>query len=54
MPTHPIDARPSRSLIAAFFLIVAFGVLALLVRVEPRNGASNSTVPAGAVAEFRG
>lgn len=54
MPTHPIDAPASRSLIAAFFLIVAFGVLALLVRVEPRNGAAYDDVPAEAVAVFPG
>jgi hypothetical protein len=52
MPTPPFDAPASRSLIAAFLLIVALGVLALVVQVEPRNGPSNGGVPAGAVATF--
>jgi len=50
MPTRPFDAPASRSLIAAFFLIVALGVLALVVQVEPRNAASRGAVPSGAVA----
>jgi hypothetical protein len=53
MNTHPIDAPASRSLIAAFLLIVAFGVLALVVRVEPRGSTSNGAVPAGALAAVR-
>ena len=36
--THPIDARPSLSLIAAFMLIVGFGVLALGSHLQPRAG----------------
>jgi hypothetical protein len=35
--THPIDARANVSLIAAFILIVGFGVLALATDVRPRS-----------------
>jgi len=52
MPTHPIDAPASPSLIAAFLLILALGVTALVIQVEPRNASSTGAVPAGAVAEF--
>ena len=52
MPTHPFDAPASRSLIAAFLLIVALGLLALVVHVEPRNGSSTDAVTAEAIAQF--
>ena len=32
---HPIDAQASRGLIAAVVLIVGFGVLALVARIDP-------------------
>jgi hypothetical protein len=40
MPTqpHPIDRPASLSLVAAFMLIVGFGVLALVVPLQPRSG----------------
>ena len=46
--THPIDARPSLSLIAASILIVSLGVLALTAHLHPRSGLAE----AEAVAEF--
>jgi len=47
--THPIDARPSLSLIAAFLLIVGAGVVALAIQGQPP---STATIPVEAVAEF--
>lgn len=58
MPTeaHPIDARPSLSLIAASVLIVSLGVLGLAAHVHPRSGAvqvrSTDVMVTEAVAEF--
>ena len=47
--THPIDARPSLSLIAASILIVVVGVFALATHVQ---GPSTDAVATEAVAEF--
>lgn len=52
MTTPPFDAPASRSLIAAFFLIVAFGLLALVVQVEPRTADSTGAITAEAMAQF--
>jgi hypothetical protein len=49
--THPIDARPSLSLIAAFMLIVGFGVLALATQVQ-RPSTDATATATEAVAEF--
>jgi len=48
--THPIDVRPSRSLIAAFILIVGLGVLSFVADVHLRSG--NGDVETPAVAEL--
>ena len=54
--THPIDARPSISLLAAAILIVGFGVLALAGQFHPRSestqGSSTDEIATEAVAEF--
>jgi hypothetical protein len=54
--THPIDARPSLSLIAAFTLIIFLGVLALAAQVHPRSGMmqgpSTDATATDAVAEW--
>ena len=53
--THKIDVPPSRSLIAAFILIVGLGVLALVARVNPPAGWAQFPAGGGAtevVAEF--
>ena len=57
MNTHPhsIDAQASRGLIAAVVLIVGFGVLALVARIDPPAGWGQLPSPGGAtevVAEF--
>lgn len=53
---HPIDAPPSRSLVAAFLLIVCLGVLALAAQVHQGSGSMRGswTDPIGTdpVAEF--
>jgi hypothetical protein len=48
--THPIDAPPSRSLIAAFLLIVGLGVLSFVADVHLPNG--DDAVAAPAIAEL--
>jgi hypothetical protein len=35
---HPIDAQATRGLIAAVILIVGFGLLALVIRIDPPAG----------------
>ena len=54
--THPIDARPSLSLIAASILIVVAGALALGAHVHPRGGSmqgsSTGATATEVVAEF--
>jgi len=54
--THPIDARPSLSLIAASIVIVSLGVLALAAHAQPRSGSmqvwSTDATATEAVAEF--
>jgi len=53
--THNIEVPPSRSLIAAFVLIVALGVIALVARVNPPAGWTQFPSGGGAtevVAEF--
>jgi hypothetical protein len=48
MPTHPhpIDAAASRGLVAAFILIVGFGVLALAGEFRPGNASMQDSSPA--------
>jgi len=47
--THPIDARPSLWLIAAFMLIVGLGVLRLATQVQEP---STDAIATEAVAQF--
>jgi hypothetical protein len=52
---HTIDARASRGLVAAVVLIVGFGVLALVARIDPPAGWGQLPSSGGAteiVAEF--
>ncbi|HXX30408.1 MAG TPA: hypothetical protein VEJ89_06780 [Myxococcaceae bacterium] len=53
---HPIDGRPSLSLIAASILIVSLGVLGLAAHVHPRTGSMQvqptDATATEAVAEF--
>lgn len=53
--THPIDARANLSLIAAFLLIIGFGVVALVVPIHSLNGSMqgpSTGAATEAVAEF--
>ena len=52
--THNLDVPPSRSLIAAFIVIVALGVFALVARVTPPAGWAQLPAAGGAteIAEF--
>ena len=53
MPTHNsrIDARANVSLIAAFILIVGFGVLALATDVRPRSESMQGSSAEGTATE---